>query len=248
MQIVAISDLHISDAQDPLYARLLKVLSPAQWAKDDVLILLGDIFDLYVGHLKAFETRYSEFHATLQTLLSQGVEIHYVQGNHDFFLEKTFAPHPSGNRVHIHDSHTELSREGKSFHFAHGDLVNPGDYGYRALRTFFRSIPMRLFVTQGPERWVMGFGEFSSRKSAGHTPRLPSAERLSQLRAHYHRAARELWDQGANFVVMGHCHDLDEKIEKPGSRAYWNIGFPRTHGSYLRWRSGEAGFERVPLG
>jgi hypothetical protein len=49
---------------------------------------------------------------------------------------------------------------------------------------------------------------------------------------------------------MGHCHDLDEKTFKIGSRIgqYVNVGYPRVHGSLLSWKEGEEkiGREKLP--
>jgi hypothetical protein len=56
--------------------------------------------------------------------------------------------------------------------------------------------------------------------------------------------------EGYDYVVMGHCHDLDEMSFKVGERVgqYVNVGYPPVHGSYLSWSPGDEKImrERMP--
>jgi hypothetical protein len=55
--------------------------------------------------------------------------------------------------------------------------------------------------------------------------------------------------QGHDVVILGHCHDLDEFSFRVDGRSgyYLNVGYPRLHGSFLEWTSGEPKPNRIPL-
>jgi UDP-2,3-diacylglucosamine hydrolase len=248
MRLLVISDLHVWGSDDPLYRSLLALIRDRA-REGDTLVLAGDVFDLFLGNKHVYVNRYSEFFAELKRAGERGVRIHYIEGNHDFLLRKAFRDIP-GCQVHPHDVRLELA--GKRFFVAHGDTVDRTDYGYRALRLLFRSPLMRAFLTLAPGRVVEAFGETSARKSREAKPRLVKdlpVARLEQLRKHYRSFAAERLSEGYDFVVLGHCHDLDEMRFQIGGRSgqYVNVGYPRAHGSFLSWSPDEAEIAREPL-
>jgi UDP-2,3-diacylglucosamine pyrophosphatase LpxH len=138
---------------------------------------------------------------------------------------------------------------GKKFFFAHGDLVNRADYLYRGLRLFFRSPFIRFLVWAFPGHWVDAIGGWSSKTSRAAKPEIPRAlpvDKMASLRKVYRNYAAERLAEGFDFVVMGHCHDLDEMCFQIGGRSgqYVNVGYPRVHGSYLSWSPGEDKIQR----
>jgi UDP-2,3-diacylglucosamine hydrolase len=248
MALYAVSDTHIWGTDDPLYRSLLRLLSE-RVREGDTLVLAGDLFDLFVGNKRVFLQRYREFFAELEAAGRRGVTIHYIEGNHDFHLRRAFARIP---RFVLHSRDFELELGGRRFYFSHGDLVDRKDYGYRALRIFFRSPLMRLAVALMPDSMVEWIGRGSARASKGARYRLPTQlppGRMEYLRNTYRSYAAERLARGADFVVMGHCHDLDEKSFVIGSRKgqYVNVGFPRVHGSFLSWSPGEELIQREKL-
>ncbi|MBI2712289.1 MAG: UDP-2,3-diacylglucosamine diphosphatase [Bdellovibrio sp.] len=248
MSLLFISDLHISGPEDPYYNALLKVLQERPQSGDTV-VLAGDVFDLFVGNKSVFKDRYSEFFEILRASIQKGVEFHYIEGNHDFLIEKAFESIP---QLKLHATHTELNAGDKKFFVAHGDLVDRSDFGYLLLRRFFRSFVMKAFVTVIPGEWLDEFGKFSSKQSRKRKPILPSEmpiQRMERLRRVYRSFAAEQLAKGFDFVVLGHCHDLDEMIFNIGGRCgqYVNIGFPRNHGSFLSWTEGDEKIQREKL-
>jgi UDP-2,3-diacylglucosamine hydrolase len=246
--LYAVSDLHILGPDDPLYRSLLKLLRE-QAKPGDTVVLAGDLFDLFVGNKKVFVERYRGFLEALGEAGRGGVRIHYIEGNHDFHLRRVFAAIP-GLQLHSHDFDLELG--GRKFHFSHGDLADRKDYGYRVLRAVFRSPFMKAFVTLAPGSVVEWIGTTSSRKSQASKPRLPTSlppGRMEYLRNVYRSYAAEHLARGCDYVVMGHCHDLDEKCflidGRPGQ--YMNVGFPRVHGSFLSWSPGDEKIHRERL-
>ncbi|MGK5084509.1 UDP-2,3-diacylglucosamine diphosphatase [Bdellovibrionota bacterium FG-1] len=248
MTLFVVSDLHVFGADDPLYISLLRLLRDRAESGDTV-ILAGDLFDLFVGNKKIFRERYREFFEAAAIAGGRGVQIHYIEGNHDFNLRAAFASIP-GWTTHSKDFDIELA--GRRFFFAHGDLVDRQDYGYLALRIFFRIWPTRLLMALVPGAWLDWIGQKSSERSRRTQPRLPAylpAGRIERLRNLYRSFAAERLLEGYDFVVMGHCHDLDEKrfIVDGREGQYVNVGFPRVHGSFLSWSPGDLDIHREKL-
>mgnify|MGYP001581601727 CR=1 FL=1 len=247
MRLLVLSDLHISGDQDPLYASLLRVLNENA-TRGDTVILAGDIFDLFVGNKKLFRERYSEFFASITRLVHQGVDLRYIEGNHDFLLGDALAA--SGAQWNSMEFSLEMA--GKKIYVAHGDLVDKSDWGYLLLRSFYRSLPFRAFVRLMPGPFIDRLGKTLSQLSRGRKPLLSQElpiEKRERLRRIYRSFAADQISRGFDFVVLGHCHDLDEmSFLVDGRRGHYaNMGYPRAHGSYLIWSPGDAKIERTAL-
>lgn len=248
MRLIVVSDLHIWGPEDPMYAALIRLLE-TEAAAGDTVVLAGDLFDLFIGHKPIFLSRYQGFFDALAASASRGVKIHYIEGNHDFLMRKAFQGIPN---MELHSREVVVEMEGKRFFVAHGDLVNRSDYSYRLLRGFFRSPVMRAFVRLAPGSLLDAIGQRSSRRSRAKKPLLTAqlpTERMQRLRLVYRNYAAERLGEGFDFVVLGHCHDLDEKHFKIGTRCgqYINVGYPRVHGSFLSWSPGDTEIQRRRL-
>ena len=245
MRVIITSDLHISGPEDPLYLSLLRLLAE-RVDSGDVLVLAGDVFDFFVGNKELLTDRYQKFIDALTAAGRRGAKIHYIEGNHDFHLKRAFSGIPG---LQIHASDVCFDFEGKHFYVAHGDLVDPKDYGYKALRGFFRSPVMKILVAALPGKWLDWVGNTSSAASRKKSPRSPQAlptDQITRLRTLYRNHAVEKLNLGNDFVVMGHCHDLDEMSFKIGDRSgqYINVGYPRAHGSFLSWSKEDEKIQR----
>jgi UDP-2,3-diacylglucosamine hydrolase len=249
-RLVYISDLHLRSAEDPLYRKLLALLASLEPAgRSAVVVLGGDVFDLFVGPMRVFLERYAEFLALIKRLARAGVEVHYIEGNHDFLLKAVYADTPA---IRVHPREHALSVGERKFYVAHGDLVDRRDWGYRLLRVFFRSPVIRFMVRYCPDSWIEKLGAFSAERSKGREARTPTglpAEKIEGLRRLYRSFASEKIGAGFDFVVLGHCHDLDQMRFKVGERGghYMNAGFPPLHGSYIAWDGSSAELERRPF-
>lgn len=253
MEFFAISDLHVEGPDDPLYHSLLRLLrNRAQ--PGDTVVLAGDIFDLFVGNKSLFVNRYAVFFEALREASLRGVSLHYIEGNHDFLIRRAFRNIPG---LVVHAEKVVVQKGSRRFYVAHGDLVDQSDLGYRVLRHFFRSPLMKAIVTLVPGAWLDWFGQRSSLASRARNQamwsgdRVVSIERREELRRKYRSFAAERLAEGHDYVVLGHCHDLDEMGFVIGGRMgkYMNIGYPRAHGSFLSWTDQDAqpDLQREPL-
>jgi UDP-2,3-diacylglucosamine hydrolase len=249
MTLHILSDLHIYGADDPLIEPLISVFS--ERAKPhDVIVLAGDIFDLFVGNKRTFTDRYQPLIQAMSKAAKNHVKFHYIEGNHDFLLKNVFLDVPN---LELHSEEVVLEMNGKKFYIAHGDQVDQNDYGYRLLRGLLRSLPMRLLLSALPGTWIDAIGNSSSGASRRKRPTLAAGldtSKVEYLRKTYRSFAAEKLTEGYDFIVLGHCHDLDEKSFRIGERfgQYINVGYPRSHHSYLTWSAGESKIQRERFG
>jgi len=245
MRLWVFSDLHLQDPQSSLYRSFLKVLDEPQ-SEHDAVVFAGDIFDLLVGKSDYFSEKYAEFFERVKSLALKKVRLFYIEGNHDFHLRRQF----DGIPVVFENESVQLKAQTPSgvklIYVAHGDLVDETDTNYLRLRKVFRSLPIRLLVNTVPGRWVEKTGEALSRSHARKHDDLPEnwpAEKLARLRSAFRGFAREKHSGGFDYVILGHCHDLDEIPP-----FYFNMGYPPVHGSFLFYDSLEDCVKRKSLG
>ena len=235
MKVLAISDLHIQNDSDPLFTDLLRLLQE-RVSTEDTVLLVGDVFDLYIGDKVFYRKMYSRFFDALEDLSKKGVRIHYFEGNHDFHLKTALQRIP---RVSLHVESASFDFSGKRFFVSHGDLADPEDRGYLFMRSVLRSLPLKAAIALAPSRVVHFIGEWMNRhlSAAGDLMETASPEVLKRTRSIFHDYAEKQIRAGHDFVILGHCHDLDAKDFNIDGRKgkYMNIGFPRVHRSYLLW-------------
>lgn len=221
-----VSDVHIVSpacARAELFLRFLRTLSAANATH---LFLLGDIFDLWVAGHRYFVDRYRTIVDEVVRLRNEGVEVHYFEGNHDLHLER-FWQRKLGVAVHGGPLHVELA--GKALRLEHGDEMDPDDRGYRFLRWFLRTPPVRFLVCHLPGRLVAWIGRRASARSRTYTSSVKSvsaAEAVAKIRAHAMRAHAE---RPFDVIISGHVHVPDDHREENGSVSFRSINL----GSWL---------------
>ncbi len=164
-----------------------------------MLILLGDIFEFWIGKATVTED-YAPLINALEHMHQQGTKLVYVEGNHDFHLGPIFTQR-LGCQVFPDGGSIEL--DGKKVFLAHGDLANPDDTGYRLLRKLLRSGLVRFLLRTLPNRLLMKIGDragYESRKSSGEKRRNCPAREILQPYAEVILAA------GHQAIVTGHYH------------------------------------------
>lgn len=237
MHLFYLSDLHIVDECTENGRRLAEFLRsfPKQ---GDVVILGGDIFDLFVGDKRTFRRKFSAVIAAIRGAAERGVRVYYLEGNHDFH----FAPVFSGlTKLSVETEDFEIEFGGKKIYVSHGDLIDEEDTGYRFLRAITKNAFFRLFVRLLPDFLVDLIGNWSSRQSRKYTGEVdPDHQR--RLRELYADFARGRVAMGADFVLVGHSHLRDQiALVAPNGRRgeYFNLGFSADALLYGAWKSGE---------
>ncbi len=94
------------------------------------VVLLGDIFNYFIGDARFETPLVRQILAGWTELAARGVSLRYVEGNRDFFLSGTRWAAPF-SRYGIADG---LETGGRRYAFVHGDRVNTEDVPYRFWR------------------------------------------------------------------------------------------------------------------
>lgn len=230
-RIWVFSDLHLTDPDSSMYRALIEALDEPD-SSADAVVFAGDIFELFVGNSPYFTSKNATFFKSLEKLAAKGVALFYIQGNHDFHLETAFAGLP----VKILDAELILGK----IYIAHGDLVDPNDQGYLALRKLFRSNFTRTLAHLLPGAVLKWIGETISRSHEQKERDLASdPAQVPRVRPVYRKFAEEKNSQGFDFVILGHCHDLDDL-----QPFYFNMGYPPVHRQFLYWSAESNSFKR----
>jgi UDP-2,3-diacylglucosamine hydrolase len=227
------SDLHLTGLDTPLGQAFLRALEePSDFG--DAVVLAGDIFELLVGESPRLSARFRPFFEAIGRLAARGVRISFIEGNHDFHIRGLFP-----GAVVFPGDEDDLRLESisgeKSLLVAHGDLADPGDQGYLRMRAVFRSAPLRFLVRMLPGRVVEAIARLLARSGDQKVQDLPehwSDSDRNRLRSVFRACAEGYRSRGFDFVVLGHCHDLDE-----AGGFYWNMGYPPVHRQFLMWDS-----------
>lgn len=212
------SDAHLGiDESSFEYERQQKLLDFLDIITQDAthIFIVGDLFDFWYEYKKVIPKKYFAFLYKFKSMTESGIKIHYLAGNHDFYLGRFFDDYL--NIKSCHDEY-EFNLNGKSFYIWHGDGLGKKDGGYRFLKKIMRSkVNQGLFRLIHPDigisfaRWLSG----SSRK---YTNQLNHERDESD----YFEFAEEQFKKGVDYVLMGHRHNpLEHKV---GNKKYINLG------------------------
>jgi UDP-2,3-diacylglucosamine hydrolase len=228
-----ISDAHLGakapDAEER-EARLIAFLEDIT-PKAGKLFIMGDLFDFWIEYTHAIRPDYFHVLYELRRLKKQGIEIHYLAGNHDFalgaFLSERLgiAVHPSGC--------LNLVLQGKRVFLSHGDGLMPSDHGYRVLKKILRNPLCQGIYKLLHPNWGVPLAEVFSRTSRDQ---INFRSRESERNA-YRQVAKDMLKQGPDIVVFGHTHYPEMRDWK--GKIYCNTGDWIRHFTYAVMESGE---------
>lgn len=199
MRTLFLADAHLKHPADPNYRALLAFLDH-QLGRVDTLVLLGDIFEFWVGYKSSVFAAYVPILAMLNRYKEAGTRLIFVEGNHDFLLGPYFHDHlaaqvlPDGGGVEM---------DGRRIFLAHGDLANPADRGYRLLRSVLRSRPLRLLIRILPPDLTWSIAMRASRRSRRSRNKKSRHWPAREILQSY---ARDLQASGYQTIVTGHFH------------------------------------------
>jgi UDP-2,3-diacylglucosamine hydrolase len=198
MKDIFLADAHLLDPAAGNYRRLLAFLTGHR-GRIRHLVLLGDIFDFWLGYRHTVFAPYVPLLEELRRQREAGTELIFVEGNHDFHMGPFFSEFLD---CRILPDGGELQLDGRRVFIAHGDLINPGDKAYRLLRKTLRSRLSRALLPLIPPdlawsvaRWASGL---SSRKKGRRQAFLPEKALLA--------FAEERFAEGFDTVITGHFH------------------------------------------
>jgi UDP-2,3-diacylglucosamine hydrolase len=202
MRALALSAAHITgDPEDPSQAALVALLGRVEL---DALYLLGDLFHAGWAWPGGLRPGYAPTLHALDRLISRGVRVVFVPGNHDFGV----VPALLAQGVQVETS-LRLEVGGRRLLLAHGDEADRS-LGYRVLSAALRGPAFgALMQVLGPTRGDALLDRLAG-ASRGH-PAVPA--RLIAAQAAW--AQRQI-DDGVDLVGLGHSHHIERRALRGG--------------------------------
>ena len=232
-----VSDAHFGADPDPVEAvrreRFHDFLRSLP-GRAQSLYIIGDLFDFWFEYGTAIPRRPFATLAVLDQLRRAGIEIHYLNGNHDFWLGP-FLSQELG--IVTHDHAVTLATQGRRLWLHHGDGLVGGDLGYRMLKAVIRhpaSIALYRLIHPDlgiPLARLVSHGSRRSRPNRRFDP-----DRL------WREVAMPRFAEGYDGVLIGHFHQVLERRE--GSNEFLVLGDWIDHFTYARLEDGALTLER----
>ena len=226
-----ISDAHLGaappDREAHRLARLHDFLNSLP-GRADALFIVGDLFDFWFEYRTAIPRRAFETLAQLQRLREAGIEITYLNGNHDFwlgpFLRETIG-------IHTHHEALTIECQGRRIWLHHGDALVGGDVGYRVLRRVIRHpASIAIYRLLHPDLGIP-FAHWIS-----HFSREARDQRRFDGARLWQEVAVPRFAEGFDAVLIGHFHHTYERRE--GGRDFFVLGDWIHHFSYVALEQG----------
>ncbi len=233
-----ISDVHLGELPPErennrveIFLEFLRSLE----SKAERIFFVGDLFDFWFEYKYAIPKKHFATLHQLARFREHNIELHYLPGNHDFWLGDFFK-----NELDVYTYSNDWSGilGGKKFYLFHGDGVAKKDVGYRILRRFLRfPLNLKLFRLLHPD-WGIPFARFVSGSSRQYTNHI-------KLNDHhdYIDFARTKFAEGFDYVIMGHRHN--PFVHEENTKKYINLGDWLVNYSYAVFDGQELRLERL---
>mgnify|MGYP005833207407 CR=1 FL=1 len=164
------------------------------------LFIMGDLFDYYFEYKNRTPQYHKEIFALLADVKNEGFDIHFVAGNHDYWIGKHFENHIT--KSYLDD--TAFTINNKKFYITHGDGILSWDKSYRCLKSVLRSkLFIRLFSLI-PEIIAFKIAEKISyeRKDSHKIDR----QKEDKIHKELESFANNKIQEGCDYIIMGHYH------------------------------------------
>ena len=203
-----ISDAHLgaeSQERETVREERLHHFLASLPGRASALYIVGDLFDFWFEYRTAIPRRHFKTLAALRNALESGVEITYLNGNHDFWLG-SFLTRELG--VRTHENAVTPTLQGRRIWLHHGDGLVGGDLGYRALRRLVRHpASIALYGMLHPDLGLPLAHWFSRISRHSRAERSLDRDRL------WREIAEPRFTEGFDTVMVGHFHHSYERRE-----------------------------------
>jgi UDP-2,3-diacylglucosamine hydrolase len=167
------------------------------------LWLLGDVFDYWFEYKKVVPRGFTRFLGTLASLSDEGVEIHFIPGNHDIWVFD-YLPNEINLKVHRTSIRKEWNKH--RFYLGHGDGLHKGDRNYRMLQSVFKNRLIQWFYARIHPNGSTAFAHRWSKKSRIKHGALGSF--MGADKEHQIQFARKEIEKHPDieYLIFGHRH------------------------------------------
>ncbi len=223
--ITTISDVHIKVPGDKAYKLFLSFLRDPIVKKSEKVVLLGDIFDFVVGGDQGFIKEFQEVFDEIKSLLREGKQVYFIEGNHDFHVGKLFKETFPDDNFIFSKERIHLTHQGTNITLCHGDDIELDNPSYKKYSRIIRSKPIQVLA-----EWIVPFpftrmiGNWASAKS--RKKNIAQYESKSDLIKEKFRSSSEAAYQEvpSQIIVCGHSH-VKDKYESTLGFIYINNGY-----------------------
>jgi UDP-2,3-diacylglucosamine hydrolase len=189
------------------------------------LYVLGDLFDFWFEWYHVIPKYWFPILHKLKKLVESGINVTLITGNHDFhtgsYLEKEIG-------IRCIDEFHDFEIGSKRFFAAHGDGLAKKDRGYRFIKRIIRHrLSIFLYKTFIPADLGMQIARWTSKSSR----KLNRFEKQSWSEEYY-KFAKEKFDEGFDYVILGHIHYPMIREEENNGKTYVNCGDWIKHFTY----------------
>ena len=212
-----ISDVHLGETEEQF--EKLRVTQFVNFLKEiektaSSVFFIGDLFDFWFEYKYVIPKKHFAIIHQLAIMREKKIAITYLAGNHDFWLGSFF--NKELGIITVNEAWTGKI-EDKRFFLYHGDGIAKKDGGYRVLKRILRNpLSIKLYQWIHPD-WGIPFARFVSGSSRQYTNHIDLSDHSD-----YIDFAKRQFDEGYDFVIMGHRHNPYEYEEK--GKKYINLG------------------------
>jgi UDP-2,3-diacylglucosamine hydrolase len=207
---IVLADAHLRDG-DPeveVFQGFLRTLP----SRAETLILLGDLFDLWIGEPSFTSECHRRVVDTLRELKAAGTRITYIEGNRDYHLRRLTGGDPFDE---VAESGTRLKVGGRTIHLSHGDLVNRRDRPYRRWRRVAKGpvllAALRLLPDAVARKLAARMEKVIAKTNRQHRISFPEEE--------CREFARQCRREGSDTLILGHFHQEIRRVyDEPEGR------------------------------
>lgn len=197
--------------------------------KNAELCIVGDLFDAWIEYRTVVPKGFHRILTKLEDLTRNGLTVHYLVGNHDFWIRDYFHT-DLGITTHLNPF--SFTAGGKKFYIHHGDGLATLDSGYRLLKKIIRHpLSVWLFSWLHPDLGIT-LARSSSRTSREYTSNKHYGE-ADGMEAYAQRKIGE----GYDYVIMGHRHTPITR--QLGNGVYINLGDWISYNSYAEFNGSQ---------
>lgn len=223
MNAILFSDVHLIDGTSVKTQLVIRFMQEVA-SRFERIYILGDLFDVWPGTNSYLIQKYQPVLSVIEQWVKEGRQVCYIEGNHDFKLGDHFIKKLG---VKVVQNEIQETWNDRKVYLAHGDLGNPRDWSYKALRYLLRHPGLHGLMKFVPGKWVYDVGRRTSKASRGLQDKYTfTKEKEAMIRQIYRNTAEGLFEKGYDIVVMGHTHLPDDYRKKVNDREcrYFNTG------------------------
>jgi UDP-2,3-diacylglucosamine hydrolase len=191
-----VGDVHLCLEEPEVMAGFLAWLERLEGSGGS-LILLGDIFDLWVGRPQQHDPLPKYVLQRIARVVDAGTKVYFMAGNRDLAFKGV-----DGVEIEVLADPVRTTVAGRTVVFTHGDQLCTADTGYQAMRRFLYGpggTALELFLPYRGKRWL---GEGMRNLSMRETGRKSRAS----MDIDYGEALGWMEGYGADAIVAGHVH------------------------------------------